>query len=95
MERKHQGALSELKAVCWLLEQGYEVFRNVSPHGSIDIIARHPKTEELMFVDVKTGIKYTCKDGRVRYSHGISPSLDESIKVLSYFKEDGTFMWRE
>lgn len=52
--RKHKGALSELRASAWLLEQGYEVFRNVSAHGPIDIIARHPETGELLLLDVKT-----------------------------------------
>jgi hypothetical protein len=36
---KHVGARSELIACEWLLAQGYEVFRNVSAHGPIDIIA--------------------------------------------------------
>jgi hypothetical protein len=36
---KHKGARSELVACAWLLCQGYEVFRNVSQHGLMDIIA--------------------------------------------------------
>ena len=33
------GDISEHKAVVWLLEQGYEVFRNECCSGPIDIIA--------------------------------------------------------
>jgi hypothetical protein len=39
MLRKHLGARNELAASVWLLEHGYEVYRNVSAHGLIDILA--------------------------------------------------------
>jgi Holliday junction resolvase-like predicted endonuclease len=39
MDSKHKGAHSELVACAWLLRQGYEVFRNISDRGIIDIIA--------------------------------------------------------
>lgn len=52
MNKKHSGARSELLAASWLLEHGYEVFRNVSAHGEIDIIAI--KGGELFKFDVKT-----------------------------------------
>ncbi len=49
--QKHRGALGELAASVWLLERGYEVFRNVSSHGAIDLIAiRHG---EIFKFDVK------------------------------------------
>lgn len=47
------GTISELKACAWLLEQGYSVFRNVSHHGMIDIVAL--KADEILYLDVKTG----------------------------------------
>ena len=52
MERKHKGALSELTASAYLLSLGYEVFRNVSAFGDIDIIATG--NGETLFIDVKT-----------------------------------------
>jgi len=39
IHRKHLGTRAELIACSWLLKEGYEVFRNVSPHGLIDVIA--------------------------------------------------------
>ena len=54
MDKKHKGAASELIATAWLLKQGYEVFRNVSQHGKIDLIAIHPETDEIKSIDVKT-----------------------------------------
>ena len=52
MDKKHRGALSQLQAEAWLLEQGYEVFRNVSIHGPIDIVAI--KGDTILKLDVKT-----------------------------------------
>lgn len=52
MNPKHQGALSELAACSWLLREGYEVFRNVSQAGLIDIIAI--KDGKFLKLDVKT-----------------------------------------
>jgi len=47
-----KGDQSELLACAWLLEQGYEVFRNVSSVGPIDIIAVNE--DETILIDVKT-----------------------------------------
>ena len=55
MDRKHVGARNELLATVWLLKQGYEVFRNVSQHGLIDLIAI--KEDEVVFFDVKASGK--------------------------------------
>jgi hypothetical protein len=52
MDRKHQGARSELLACAWLLAEGYEVFRNISQHGHADIIAL--KDGKAFYFDVKT-----------------------------------------
>lgn len=46
------GTLSELKAMAWLVEQGYEVFRNISAEGPFDLIAIRPG--ETIYIDVKT-----------------------------------------
>ncbi len=55
---KHLGARNELTACTWLLNQGYEVFRNVSPFGDVDIIAmRDGKT---LLIDVKSA-HYTVR----------------------------------
>lgn len=39
MEINKLGDYHELQACAWLMEQGYEVFRNVSSTGPIDIVA--------------------------------------------------------
>ena len=53
MDKKHFGSRNELIACAWLLEQGYEVFRNVSAHGLVDIIAM--KDGKTYHFDVKGG----------------------------------------
>ena len=50
--RQRRGASSELIACAWLLQQGYEVFRNVSPQGPIDLVAF--KNGKTTFFDVKS-----------------------------------------
>jgi Holliday junction resolvase-like predicted endonuclease len=52
MHSKHRGAHSELTACLWLLEQGYEVFRNISQHGIADVVAF--RGNEILKIDVKT-----------------------------------------
>lgn len=51
VERKHLGSYAEMLAAAWLLERGYEVFRNVSDRGPIDLVV--VKDGQTTFVDVK------------------------------------------
>jgi hypothetical protein len=54
LPEKHKGAHAELVACVWLLGQGYEVYRNVSQHGAIDVIAI--KDGVPLFLDIKSGL---------------------------------------
>jgi hypothetical protein len=54
MDKGRKGAHSELIACAWLLDQGYDVYRNVSPVGMVDIIAI--KGDEHLKIDVKTAV---------------------------------------
>lgn len=51
-QKKLRGGYSEIVACAWLLENGYEVFRNVADRGAIDLIAIRGK--ECILIDVKT-----------------------------------------
>lgn len=53
---KHKGAHSELIACAWLLAEGYEVFRNISPYGLADIIAW--KDGKMLLLDVKSTVAH-------------------------------------
>jgi Holliday junction resolvase-like predicted endonuclease len=93
---KHTGAMSELKATIWLMEQGYEVFRNVSPHGGVDIIARHPTSGEMLLIDVKTASygERTRSDGSIvrHWYCRAQPQDNCGIKFLHVY-EDGLVSW--
>jgi Holliday junction resolvase-like predicted endonuclease len=56
MDLKHLGARSEMIAAVWLLERGYEVFRNVSSAGPIDLVAVDPTDRDgtVYLFDVKS-----------------------------------------
>lgn len=63
MDKKHKGAAAELIASAWLLGQGYEVFRNISQHGKVDIVVKKPESTEVEFIDVKTLREGGCQNG--------------------------------
>jgi hypothetical protein len=51
--QKHCGTQAELIACAYLLGEGYDVFRNVSPHGTADLVAC--KGDTVLRIDVKSG----------------------------------------
>jgi hypothetical protein len=77
VQRKHRGAYNELAACQWLLAQGYEVFRNVSPYGMVDIVA--VRGDEILKIDVKSD--GGCL-GRGQVGKGIA---------VLHVSDDGTF----
>ena len=58
------GACGELYVCQYFLTKGYQVFRNVAPTGSVDIIIYKDGVSKL--IDVKTTTTaYTRKDGSI------------------------------
>lgn len=49
-----KGAISEHLATAWLMALGYDVFRNCSPNGRADLIAKNWERDETILVDVKS-----------------------------------------
>ena len=43
-----------------MLELGYEVYDNVSSKGAVDFIAMHPKTGDVLHIDVKSTQSVRC-----------------------------------
>ena len=59
LNKKHiSGTVSEYSAINKLLELGFLVFKNVAPHGMIDLIAISPD-DETFRIDVKTASRRT------------------------------------
>jgi hypothetical protein len=83
VDKKHRGAHSELSAVLYFLERGYEVFRNVSAHGPADLIIWNPETGEMRKLDIKTASMYTKLDGSQVPHHAFSKVPDiETVAVV-------------
>lgn len=55
MDPKHKGCVAELVASAALLQDGYEVHRNLSQHGHVDLVAT--RDGEILKLDVKTAAK--------------------------------------
>ena len=77
------GDISELKAVVWLLEQGYEVFRNVGCTGPIDIVAIKDGITTL--IDVKT-LKFGRSGFCFRHKK-MDKQIAQGIKTLWVYKD--------
>lgn len=85
-DRKHKGTRAEYLACAWLLGEGYEVFRNISPFGEADLIA--VRGSHKIEIDVKTAsdvrlqpltgsqikrgvvVLHVTEDGRVAFGFG-------------------------
>ena len=90
MEVKHKGAHSELAACVWLLEQGFEVFRNVSQHGTTDIVAI--KYDCIWRIDVKTAQAHTRQNGEVVHYCAYKPA--KGVRILAALT-NGEFVWAD
>lgn len=89
MQHRHKGARNEHAAILWLLEQGYEVFRNVSQHGPIDIVA--VKDGETIFIDVKAShaTKFTATPEQLQLKvKFLVPFGDEFLMVIPNERPD-------
>jgi predicted nucleic acid-binding Zn ribbon protein len=71
---RHKGSRAELAASVWLLDQGYEVFRNISFHGPVDLVA--VKSGETLLLDVK------CKYPKIYRSLATQEQIDLGVKFL-------------
>ena len=91
--QKFRGTAAELLAVLDLLERGYEVYWNVAPHGSVDLIA-YGENQDLLRIEVTSG--RTSLDGSLYYSpHHEHENRRDLICVIPpgrkvlYFDADG------
>lgn len=90
MDAKHKGAHSELAACVWLLAQGFEVFRNVSQHGTTDMVAI--KHDCIIRIDVKTATPHTLRDGTVKHYFNHKPA--RGVRILAALS-NGDFVWAD
>ena len=88
-EASKQGLINEHRATVWLLEQGYEVYKNVLPIGTVDLIAI--KDSKVIKLDVKT-LKVR-EDGPI-FSWKIYLSEEQiNSGIVPLFVKDGKVGW--
>ncbi len=83
------GAMYELRACQFLMEQGLNVFRNQSPNGVADIITLNPNTMEVVCYDVKAMRPYHKLDGSISYaSVGLkAEQIRKNVKRIAIFND--------
>lgn len=88
--RKHRGAHSELLACAWLVARGCEVFRNLSPHGIVDIVVLW--RGRLIAFDAKTTAEYMTKDGlQVAFPRATEEQAANGVQII-YVRRDGSIV---
>jgi hypothetical protein len=90
--RKLRGGYSEIVATAWLLENGFEVFRNAVDKGLIDIIAIGGG--HTILIDVKTANLAPATGGRWTVSGGTlsKEQVGKGIVPL-YVTDEGICGW--
>lgn len=73
------GAASELRAAAWLLEKGYNVFRNVAPTGMADLVAVNFATKQTLWIDVKSSLTARASDEQVEAGVRLLVVLDDWV----------------
>ena len=86
------GDIVELKAQSWLLEQGYEVFRNVSAKGPVDVIILDTDNKIVM-VDVKKVVDKQRKVVKVNQPRLTEKQKQLGVKLLHYDEKKDVFAW--
>ena len=74
---QRKGDIAEHEAIIWLWSQGYDVFKNSSNQGAVDLIALNTKTHEVFLIDVKS-----YKDGRLSSRTDLQKEL--GVRYLHY-----------
>ena len=81
---RRMGDITEHKAGVWLLEQGYEVFRNISATGPADFVIFDSKTGEHIKIDIKSNESSSQKIKQKKLN----------IKLLVYDKKNNIFKFK-
>lgn len=90
-----RGVRAELKACAWFLEQGYEVYLNVAPHGKGDLVIYSDKVGYER-IDVKCTKEIQNKNGSMnlnRSTNEIKKIISTGVRVLLYFEDRDKFIW--
>lgn len=88
MNSSRKGAKGELLVCNYLIDQGYEVFRNVVPSGPADLVAWDPETNETILIDVKCSQRTVRQDGTVTYNCQDKRHKDSPVQILLVYDDE-------
>lgn len=80
-----KGDIAEYRAIVRLLEQGLEVYRNVTSDGPVDLVTLNRETGEVTLVDVKQ-----MTEGR---SNGAGRTAEQKRLGVKILYIDSGFRW--
>ena len=88
-----KGGLRELKLCAYLIEKGYEVFRNVTADGFIDLVAVNKNTMDVHYIDSKSPI-ISMKDGSLNNKLGIlsDEQKQKGVKAVIFHDEKAFYL---
>lgn len=78
MEGNRRGDISELRAATWLMEQNWEVFRNMGCTGPVDLVGIDPEGV-VHKIDVKTAGRHSHNTTEIKLS---SSKPTEGVDVV-------------
>ncbi len=96
---RRSGDATELRAVIWLWEQGYEVFNNVAADGPIDLVAIDANGVAIK-VDVKKALEHTKKTprwqaGKISIGRPQITERQKSLDVKILLETSEGFFWAD
>jgi Holliday junction resolvase-like predicted endonuclease len=89
VKKKQRGDWSEVLAVAWLMERGYEVYAPFG-EGLIDLIAYETEIRTMIRVEVKTAQPHVTKGGELRFYWRQRDVQMEHVDMLLVVTHDGT-----
>ena len=88
------GDITEYSLAITLMDEGWEVFRNMGCDGPVDIIALNPETGETRFIDVKR-MSIHESNGKRYFSSKYPKDLAVEIEYIGHRYETGETMSTE
>jgi Holliday junction resolvase-like predicted endonuclease len=87
------GDITELKVCSKLLEEGYEVLRNVCSSGIIDIVVFSPISKTTYLIDIKTCNPYHKENGEISYCTGSLNERQKEVNIkIAFLLENKVFI---
>ncbi len=81
LSAKRRGDITEMQLCHHFLDEGYEVFKNISSTGPVDFIVLNINTHEITLFDSKTPSIHTRQDGSVKMSCSATTTKQKELGV--------------